>query len=99
MRTLFKYFYIIGLILTIFSCTDFLSEDPRGLQLQETFYTTDSEALGGLMGLYAQVQSTNCLGQNFIVRNEAVSDIFTYKPAAASDGLCAQQMESGIFNY
>ncbi|GHS90706.1 hypothetical protein FACS1894203_0010 [Bacteroidia bacterium] len=54
--------------------------------MQENFYTTDSEALGGLMGLYSTVLKGG-VRENFIVRNEACSDLLTYKPVAAAEAV------------
>lgn len=70
------------------SCESFLDEDPRGQQMQETFYNTDSEVLGGLLGIYAQAINTDQgLRCDLIARSEAASDLFTYKPVAAANGM------------
>lgn len=84
----FKYYTLIVCSLLLSSCESFLEEDPRGQQMQETFYNTDTEVLGGLMGLYAKVINTgDGIMENYIVRNEACSDLFTYKPVAAANGM------------
>jgi len=64
-----------------------MDEDPRGQQMQENFYNTDAEALGGLMGLYSNVQKGDGIRENFFVRNAACSDLFTYKPVAAAEAV------------
>lgn len=89
MKTLQIKYYTLFLFLSILcSCQSFLEEDPRGQQMQETFYNTDSEVLGGLMGIYSQaINSGDGIMENFIVRNEACSDLFTYKPVAAANGM------------
>lgn len=70
------------------SCSDFLNETPKGAQMQETFYKTDSEMLGGLMGLYARIiNSEDGPVHNFITRNAGCSDLHTYKPIASADAV------------
>lgn len=83
-----KYYTLLFVSSILCSCQSFLDEDPRGQQMQETFYNTDSEVLGGLMGIYEQAINTgDGIMENYIVRNEACSDLFTYKPVAAANGM------------
>ena len=58
-----KIFLIIITILICNSCSDFLEEDPRGIQMAETFYNTEKEAYAGLIGIYGRVR-TNALASN-----------------------------------
>lgn len=72
----------------LMSCSDFLVEDPKGAQMQETFYKTDSEMLGGLMGIYSKIiDSEHGPTHSFITRNDGCSDLHTYKPIAAADAV------------
>lgn len=65
-----------------------MEEDTRGMQMQETFYNTDREVEGGLMGLYDQLINTDAgIRGNLIYRTEACSDLLTYKPVAAAAGM------------
>lgn len=87
MKTIIKSFLLFSMILVMSSCESFLEEDPKGKQMVETFYNTDTEAFDGLMGLYSKVTNdNNGLRQNFIVRSEACSDLLTYKSVGAADG-------------
>lgn len=85
----FKFRYLLLVVsLSFSSCSDFLEEDTRGQQMQETFYNTDSELEGGLIGIYEQIINTDAgIKGNLIYRNEACSDLLTYKPAAAAAGM------------
>ncbi|MCC8096822.1 MAG: hypothetical protein LIP05_16740 [Tannerellaceae bacterium] len=90
MKTLIKISLFSACIWWFASCSDFLDEDPRGQQMQETFYQTDAEALGGLMGIYALAtnsQATAGMRENFIVRSEPCSDLLTYKPVASAEAV------------
>ena len=84
-----KYSYIVvSFLILCSSCSDFLEEDTRGMQMQETFYNTDREVEGGLMGLYDQLINTYAgIRGNLIYRTEACSDLLTYKPVAAAAGM------------
>lgn len=84
-----KYSYIVvSFLILCSSCSDFLEEDTRGMQMQETFYNTDREVEGGLMGLYDQLINTDAgIRGNLIYRTEACSDLLTYKPVAAAAGM------------
>ena len=87
MKTIIKSCLVYSIILLMGSCESFLEEDPKGKQMEETFYNTDIEAFDGLMGLYSTVTNdNNGLRQNFIVRSEACSDLLTYKAVGAADG-------------
>ncbi len=87
MKTIIKSFLLFSMIFVMSSCESFLEEDPKGKQMVETFYNTDIEAFGGLMGLYSTVTNDgNGLRQNFITRSEASSDLLTYKTVGAADG-------------
>ena len=56
----FKFRYLLLVVsLSFSSCSDFLEEDTRGQQMQETFYNTDSELEGGLIGIYEQIINTD----------------------------------------
>lgn len=83
MKTFVK--LIVGIvILSMPSCNSFLEEDPRGQQMRGTFYATDEEALGGLMGLYSKMINSGVgIRSNLLCQNEAMSDLLTYKPVAA----------------
>jgi len=90
MKTLIKISLFSACIWWFASCSDFLDEDPRGQQMQETFYQTDAEAFGGLMGIYALAtnsQATAGMRENFIVRSEPCSDLLTYKPVASAEAV------------
>lgn len=88
MKTIIKSFLLYSMILVMSSCERFLEEDPKGKQMQETFYNTDIEAFGGLMGLYSNVTNTNNgIRQNLIIRSEACSDLLTYKFVASADAI------------
>ena len=88
MKTSIKFCFLLSILSIMVSCESFLIEDPKGQQMQETFYNTDNEVLGGLMGLYSTIiNSANGVKENFIVRNEACSDLFTYKPVASADAV------------
>jgi len=83
-----KVHLLIGLLVTTsFSCSDFLEEDPKGLQMVETFYNTDNEVIGGLMGIYYQIQLENLIGGNAFYLSYACSDLATYKPSATTDAV------------
>jgi hypothetical protein len=86
MKRLF-YYFIVSLLIAGTSCSDFLDEDPRGLQMVETFYNTESEAYAGLMGLYGRVKVADLVSSNFVNRNDACSDLCTYKPSATADAV------------
>jgi hypothetical protein len=53
----------------------------------ETFYNTENEAYAALLGLYGRVRSGDLTGGNFINRNDASSDLCTYKPSATTDAV------------
>lgn len=87
MKTIIKSFLLYSMILVMSSCESFLEEDPKGKQMQETFYNADIEAFGGLMGLYSKVTNAdNGVRQDFTVRSEACSDLLTYKTVGAAPG-------------
>ncbi|MCL4484624.1 MAG: RagB/SusD family nutrient uptake outer membrane protein [Bacteroidetes bacterium] len=87
MKTIIKSCLLYSIILLMGSCESFLEEDPKGKQMEETFYNTNIEAFDGLMGLYSKVTNdNNGLRQNFITRSEACSDLLTYKTVGAADG-------------
>ena len=67
----FKFRYLLLVVsLSFSSCSDFLEEDTRGQQMQETFYNTDSELEGGLIGIYEQIINTDAgIKGNLIYRN------------------------------
>jgi hypothetical protein len=81
-------FHIVSLLTFLCtSCSDFLEEDPKGLQMVETFYNTDNEAFGGLLGIYYEIQLENNAGGNFFYLSLACSDLSTYKPSATTDAV------------
>lgn len=82
-----KIIFLISVLFLCNACADFLDEDPRGQQMVETFYNTDSEAFGGLLGLYGRVCIENLVTSHFMVRNDACSDLCTYKPSASTDAV------------
>jgi hypothetical protein len=86
MKTKISLFACIALMLC--SCSGFLEEDTRGRQEQSTFYTSDDLAFAALAGIYERMYSGDGLRQNMTVRQEACSDLHTYKPVASADAVC-----------
>ena len=82
-----KIVFLIGILFLYNSCSGFLDEDPRGLQMVETFYNTESEAYGGLLGIYGRVRGGDLTTNHFFSRNHACSDASTYKPSATTDAV------------
>jgi len=82
-----RIFIIISTLFICNACSDFLKEDPRGIQMAETFYNTENEAYAGLLGIYGRVRTGTLASQNFINRNDAYSDLCTYKPSATTDAV------------
>jgi len=81
-----KIVFLVSVFLLCISCSDFLEEDPRGQQMVETFYKTENEAYGGLLGLYGRMR-TNDMKDLFFVRSHGISDVGTYKPSAATEAV------------
>jgi hypothetical protein len=82
MKTTIKFYLLLVTTFALVSCANFLDEDPKGKQVIETFYNTDSEVLGGVMGIYSSIIN-GYTGPNYLPLSEACSDLFTYKPIAA----------------
>ncbi|MDR0756298.1 MAG: RagB/SusD family nutrient uptake outer membrane protein [Tannerella sp.] len=55
MKTLYTYILAGLLVLSTFSCSDFLEEDPKGQLSQSTFFATESDLDLALNALYKQV--------------------------------------------
>ena len=88
MKSIKMKYWLLVVVLSFSSCSDFLEEDTRGKQMQESFYNTDNEIEGGLMGIYGRIINTDAgIRGNLIYRNEACSDLLTYKPVAAATGM------------
>ncbi len=88
MKSIKMKYWLLVVVLSFSSCSDFLEEDTRGKQMQESFYNTDNEIEGGLMGIYGRIINTDAgIRGNLIYRNEACSDLLTYKPVMAATGM------------
>lgn len=83
-----KIIILISTVLALSSCSDFLEEDTRGRQEQGTFYTSENLAFASLAGIYQRVFAGDCYRQNLAVRQDACSDLHTYKPVASADAVC-----------
>jgi hypothetical protein len=55
MKTLYMYILTGALVLSTFSCSDFLEEDPKGQLAQTTFFGTENDLDLALNALYRQV--------------------------------------------
>lgn len=106
------YIFISVLILSVFSCDDFLKEDVRGILSPENFYNTDIEAIQASNGLYADIRSRSiygfwaalhsltCYGADEVGPNRqqgAVSDIQGYTINEANPGMSAEVWRN-LFN-
>jgi hypothetical protein len=77
---------LIALVMS--SCAGFLDEDTRGRQEQSTFYTSEGLAFAGLTGLYQRIFTAQTFRENLSNRQDACSDLHTYKPVASADAYC-----------
>ena len=61
--TVKKIFFSSLLLLTFFSCKDFLEEDPRALISPETFFASENDARQAMNGIYAIYKNNSLYGQ------------------------------------
>lgn len=60
--------YLLAASLTAVSCSDFLTEDPKGQLTPETFFKTQSDLDQSVDALYSLVQDLQCNSNSMIVK-------------------------------
>lgn len=58
-----KIFFSLFILLSFFSCKDFLAEDPRALVSPETFFASENDARQAMNGIYAILKNNSIYGQ------------------------------------
>ena len=58
-----KIFFSFCILLSFFSCKDFLAEDPKALVSPETFFASENDARQAMNGIYAILKNNSIYGQ------------------------------------
>jgi len=61
--TIRKIFFSLFLMLSFFSCQDFLEEEPKALISPETFFASENDARQAMNGIYAILKNNSIYGQ------------------------------------
>lgn len=89
-------FIALAIIITMGSCEkDFLEVDPKGTNLETSYYTNETEAFAGLVSVYDFMRKNSGGFENMITMMNAGSDDHLAGGGSETDGLGIQ----GFSNY
>jgi hypothetical protein len=82
-----KYIYVAAAMIALGSCSeDFVSIDPKGVFLSESYYTNESQATSALVGVYDPIRKNTGGFENLVAMFNAGSDDFYAGGGNATDG-------------
>lgn len=82
-----KIFILIGLLITLSSCSDFLDRDPIDFPTEEKLYTDLDGVKGAIIGAYDGLQSTHLYGGKFLTLMENRGDNIRDDNSGANGGV------------